>query len=171
MPTETKAETYARLKREIDAVLENEPNAVARYATTSCLLAQAFEHYFWTGFYLVDPAKPSELVVGPYQGTLGCLRIPIGQGVCGTAAHRLETVIVPDVEAFKGHIACDPNTRSEIVVPVLRPDGSLAGVLDVDSTQPDAFDADDQAGLEAICADLMSGAGEAGTLGQPSRFI
>lgn len=156
MATETKAETYARLKREIDAVLDGETNRTARYATAACLLAQEFDHYFWTGFYLVDEEDPAQLVVGPYQGTLGCLRIAIGKGVCGTAAARRETVLVADVHAFEGHIACDSRTNSEIVVPVLDAKGALAGVLDVDSTEPDAFDEDDRKGLEAICAGLLT---------------
>lgn len=156
MATETKAETYARLKREIDAVLDGETNRTARYATAACLLAQEFDHYFWTGFYLVDPDDPAQLVVGPYQGTLGCLRIAVGKGVCGAAAERRETVLVADVHAFDGHIACDARTNSEIVVPVLDAQGALAGVLDVDSTEPDAFDEDDRKGLEAICAGLLT---------------
>ena len=121
------------------------------------MLANAFpDRFFWTGFYLVDERKGDELVVGPYQGTLGCLRIPFGKGVCGAAAARRETMLVPDVHAFPGHIACDSRSNSEIVVPVLDPSGALAGVLDDDSTQFDAFDAIDQAGLEAICADLLT---------------
>jgi L-methionine (R)-S-oxide reductase len=153
---EDKAERYAALRAEIAAVLEGEPNRVARYASAASLLASAFpERFFWTGFYLVDPDKPGELVVGPYQGTLGCLRIAIGKGVCGAAAAARKTIIVPDVHAFPGHIACDSRSNSEIVVCVFDKAGALAGVLDVDSEQFDAFDAVDQRGLEAICADLM----------------
>lgn len=129
----------------------------ARYASAACLLSHAFRpRFFWTGFYVVDPDKPGELVVGPYQGTLGCLRIPFGKGVCGTVAARGETLIVPDVHAFPGHIACDSATNSEIVVPVFDGAGQLAAVLDVDSTETDAFDETDRAGLEAICADLLT---------------
>ena len=94
--------------------------------------------------------------MGPYQGTLGCLRIPFGRGVCGAAAQSGETQLVRDVEAFPGHIACDSRSRSEIVVPVLDADGALAAVLDVDSAELDAFDAEDQAGLEAICKILLT---------------
>lgn len=152
-----KAERYAALRKEIAAVVEGEPNRIARYATAASLLAQAFpERFFWCGFYLVDPDKPRELVVGPYQGTLGCLRIPLGKGVCGAAAAERRTIIVPDVHAFPGHIACDSRSNSEIVVPVLDAADALAGVLDVDSTQFDAFDAIDQSGLEAICTDLLT---------------
>jgi L-methionine (R)-S-oxide reductase len=151
-----KAQRYATVRAEIAAVIAGEPNCVARYASAASLLAQAFpERFFWTGFYLVDADKPGELVVGPYQGTLGCLRIPFGKGVCGLAAARRETIIVADVHAFPGHIACDSRSNSEIVAPVFAPDGTLAGVLDVDSTAFDAFDAEDKAGLEAICADLL----------------
>ncbi|PHR94072.1 MAG: diguanylate phosphodiesterase [Robiginitomaculum sp.] len=155
--SETKPEIYTRVGKEIAAVIDGETSAVARYATAACLLSEAFEHFFWTGFYLVDPLKPTELVVGPYQGTLGCLRIPIGRGVCGAVAVDHKTLIVKDVHAFDGHIACDSRTNSEIVVPVFGADGQLAAVLDVDSTQVSAFDGDDQNGLEAICARLLHG--------------
>ena len=145
------------MRAEIAAVIAGEPSRIARYATAASLLAQAFpDRFFWTGFYLVDPDKPRELVVGPYQGTLGCLRIPFGKGVCGAAAAEGRTTLAPDVHAFPGHIACDSRSNSEIVVPVLDAHGALAGVLDVDSTSFDAFDAADQAGLEAICADLLT---------------
>ena len=152
-----KAERYAVVRREIAAVIAGEPSRIARYATATSLLVQAFApRFFWTGFYLVDPDKPSELVVGPYQGTLGCLRIPFGKGVCGAAADQRATQLVPDVHAFPGHIACDSRSNSEIVVPVFDAQGRLAAVLDVDSTDLAAFDAVDQAGLEAICGDLLT---------------
>ena len=158
LPTD-KTARYAALKAEIAAVIAGEDNLIARLASAACLIAQAFpDRFLWTGFYLVDPKKPGELVIGPYQGTLGCLRIPIGTGVCGAAAARRETIIVPDVHAFAGHIACDSRSNSEIVIPVFDAAGALAGVLDVDSAQADAFDAVDQAGLEAICAALLTGA-------------
>jgi GAF domain-containing protein len=148
---------YRALRKEIIAVVRGEPSMTARYATAACLLRQAFpETYFWVGFYIVDPQKPEELVVGPYQGTLGCLRIPFGKGVCGAAAQARQTIIVPDVEAFPGHIACDSRSRSEIVVPVFDANGALTAVLDVDSTLLAAFDQDDAAGLEAIMADLLT---------------
>ena len=152
-----KAEVYRQLKEEIDSVVAGETSDTARYASAACLLALAFKpRYFWTGFYLVDPLKPDELVVGPYQGTLGCLRIPFGKGVCGHVASTKEPIIVPDVHEFPGHIACDSASNSEIVVPVFRADGSLAAVLDVDSTEYDAFDETDQAGLVAICGSLLT---------------
>ena len=145
-----KATRYAAVAKEIASVLEGEPNLTARMATVTAMLAATFDHYFWTGFYLVDPAKPRELVVGPYQGTLGCLRIAFGRGVCGTAAETGATQVVKDVHAFPGHIACDSRSASEIVVPVRAGDGRLLGVFDVDSVQPAAFDEDDRRGLEAI---------------------
>jgi GAF domain-containing protein len=151
-----KADRYGALREEIQAVLAGETNATARMATVACMLAAAFDTFFWTGFYCVDPLKPAELVVGPYQGSLGCLRIAFGPGVCGTAAAERRTVIVEDVEAFPGHIACDSRSRSEIVVPVLDAWGELIAVLDVDSESLAAFDAADQAGLEAIVA-LVAG--------------
>ena len=147
---------YAELAAEIASVTAGETSDTARYATAACLLSEAFRpRFYWTGFYVVDPLKPSELVVGPYQGTLGCLRIPFGKGVCGSVAARGETLIVPDVHAFDGHIACDSRTNSEIVVPVFDAAGALAAVLDIDSTEADAFDAADQSGLEEICRSLL----------------
>jgi L-methionine (R)-S-oxide reductase len=151
-----RAQQYEDLKAEIDAVVAGESYIPARYASAACLLSQAFSpRFFWTGFYVVDPNKPNELVVGPYQGTLGCLRIPFGKGVCGASAESQRTVLVPDVHAFPGHIACDSRTNSEIVVPVFDRNGNLAAVLDVDSEQPDAFDEIDQVGLETICQSLL----------------
>jgi GAF domain-containing protein len=149
---QTKADRYAVVAEEIAAVLEGERNLIARMATVASMLASSFEHYFWTGFYVVDPEKPGELVVGPYQGTLGCLRIPFGRGVCGAAAASRKTQVVADVHAFSGHIACDPRSASEIVVPVFDAAGRLIAVFDVDSTQPAAFDAVDADGLEKILA-------------------
>jgi L-methionine (R)-S-oxide reductase len=151
-----KAARFASLADEIAAVLEGEANVTARMASVAAMLAAAFETFLWTGFYVVDPARRDELVVGPYQGSLGCLRIAFGRGVCGTAAAERRTVIVPDVDAFPGHIACDSRSKSEIVVPVFSADGALIAVLDVDSGQPAAFDATDAAGLERIVAETFS---------------
>lgn len=153
----SKQEKYKELLGEVKALTQNEPNAIARLATTACVLHHAFEDFFWTGFYMVDPDKPQELVIGPYQGTLGCLRIPFGQGVCGASAKSGETIIVEDVHEFPGHIACDSRSNSEIVVPVVNDAGELFAVLDVDSTCFGTFDEDDKAGLEAIVKVLMSG--------------
>ena len=119
-------------------------------ASVAAMLAATFDHYFWTGFYVVDPERPDELVVGPYQGTLGCLRIAFGRGVCGTAAATRTTQVVDDVEAFPGHIACDSRSKSEIVVPVIDRSGRLIAVFDVDSDQPAAFDDIDRRALEGL---------------------
>lgn len=152
-----KAGRYREVASQLAAVIAGEPSPIARYATAVSLLVQAFApRFFWTGFYLVDPVKGDELVVGPYSGTLGCLRIRFGKGVCGTAAATGQTQLVPDVHAFPGHIACDSRSNSEIVVPVRDASGALVAVLDVDSTEHDAFDAEDQAGLEAICGLLLT---------------
>ena len=141
-------------------MLDGEPNLTARMATVASMLADAFDHFFWTGFYVVAPDKTpdgaDELVVGPYQGTLGCLRIAFGRGVCGTAAATRQTQLVEDVHAFPGHIACDSRSASEIVVPVLDVSGELIAVFDVDATTPAAFDAVDQAGLERLMAKVFA---------------
>lgn len=151
-----KAARYAEVEDEILAVLDGEPDRVARMATVASMLADAFPAFFWTGFYVVDPAKGNELVVGPYQGTLGCLRIPFGRGVCGTAAATRATQVVEDVEAFPGHIACDSRSASEIVVPVADAGGDLIAVLDIDATEKAAFDAVDAAALERLMAKVFA---------------
>ena len=143
---------YENVRQTIASLLDGEDDFVAAMATAACELHHAFDHYDWTGFYRVT--RPGLLVVGPYQGGHGCLRIPFERGVCGKAARDRATVLVPDVEAFPDHIACSSTTKSEIVVPVLTPEGALLAVLDVDSDAPGAFDDDDRSGLEAICADL-----------------
>jgi len=122
---------------------------IALMSTINSILSHRFSHYFWTGFYRVCGDR---LVVGPYIGTVGCLQIEFGRGVCGVAAERRETIIVPDVQQFPGHIACDPNSKSEIVVPVFGRDRTLIAVLDVDSDQLNAFDEEDREGLERIVA-------------------
>lgn len=151
-----KADIYAETRQQIEAVIAGEPSLTARFATAACLLHHAFEDFFWTGFYMVDPEKDNELVIGPYQGTLGCLRIPFGRGVCGTSAQTRETQVVKDVHAFPGHIACDVRSNSEIVVPVIDGSGTLLAVLDVDSEKLATFDDTDKIELEAICAALVS---------------
>lgn len=152
-----RATRYAELAIEVASVVKGETSRTARYATTVSLLVEAFApRFFWCGFYEVDPLKSEELVVGPYQGTLGCLRIPFGKGVCGAAAAKRSTIVVPDVHKFPGHIACDSRSNSEIVVPVFDETGALAAVLDVDSTEFEAFDDIDAKGLEAVCRAMMS---------------
>ena len=143
-----KARAYAELRGHSDAILEGVNDDVTAMATMAALVHHAFGH-LWTGFYRV--VVPGQLLrVGPYQGSLGCLDIAFGRGVCGTAAAEMKTVIVPDVEKFPGHIACDARSRSEIVVPVLDRRGDLIAVLDIDSGQLDAFKAEDQQGLERL---------------------
>ena len=139
---------YAELKDQVNAVLEGIDDPIAGMATISALLQGALG-FLWTGFYRV--AEPGKLLrIGPYQGSLGCLDIAFGQGVCGTAAAEMKTVIVADVEKYPGHITCDARSRSEIVVPVLDQRGDLIAVLDVDSDRLDAFKAEDQHGLERL---------------------
>jgi GAF domain-containing protein len=143
-----KARAYKELKGHSDAVLDGVSDPIAAMATIAALVHHGFGH-LWTGFYRV--IEPGMLLrVGPYQGSLGCLDIAFGRGVCGTAAAELRTVIVPDVEKYPGHITCDARSRSEIVVPVLGSRGDLLAVLDVDSEQLDAFNEEDQRGLEQI---------------------
>jgi GAF domain-containing protein len=143
-----KARAYGELKGHSDAILEGINDEVTAMATMAALIHHAFG-YLWTGFYRV--VVPGQLLrVGPYQGSLGCLDIAFGRGVCGTAAAEMKTVIVPDVEKFPGHIACDARARSEIVVPVLGKRGDLIAVLDVDSERLDAFKTEDQQGLERM---------------------
>jgi len=143
-----KPDAYRQLDEHIRAVLAGIRDDVAAMATMSALIHHAFGH-LWTGFYRV--VEPGELLrVGPYQGTLGCLEIRVGRGVCGTAAVERRTVVVPDVQAFPGHITCDARSRSEIVVPVTGRSGALIAVLDIDSDQVATFDEDDRQGLERI---------------------
>jgi GAF domain-containing protein len=148
-----KTAAYEECFQSIAAIWNDEGGAtlddIALMATINSILAHRFRHFYWTGFYRVCGDR---LVVGPYIGTVGCLQIEFGRGVCGTAASTRTTVIVGDVNQFPGHIACDPKSRSEIVVPVFAPDGVLVAVLDVDSDQLDAFDEEDQRGLERIIA-------------------
>lgn len=155
LPTD-KAARYARVGGEIAAVLLGETNALARMATIVAMLSSSFDHYLWTGFYLVDPEREGELVIGPYQGALACLRIALGRGVCGTAAQTREIQVVDDVHAFPGHIACDSRAASEIVVPVIDASGRLIGVLDVDSSRPAAFDRADAEGLDQILRETFA---------------
>ena len=143
-----KADAYAQLYEQVIAVLAGIDDEIAAMATISCLVHHGFGH-LWTGFYRV--VEPERLLrVGPYQGTLGCLEISFGQGVCGTVAANRRTAIVPDVEQFPGHITCDSRARSEIVVPVFDADGSLVAVFDVDSESLAAFDDKDAVGLERL---------------------
>jgi len=139
------------LRSRIDSLLEGELDWIAALATVACEVHQSSDRFHWTGFYRL---LGDELVIGPYQGGHGCLRIPMDRGVCGAAARTRQTQRVDDVHSRPEHIACAATTRSEIVVPVLRPDGTLLAVLDIDSDLPAAFVEEDQQHLEAICAAL-----------------
>jgi L-methionine (R)-S-oxide reductase len=148
-----KSDAYRQLDEQIRAVLAGVDDEVTIMATMSASIHHAFGH-LWTGFYRL--VAPELLRVGPYQGTIGCLEIAVGRGVCGTAAAERRTVIVPDVHAFPGHITCDARSRSEIVVPILNHAGRLLAVLDIDSDRPAAFDDEDQRGLERIVTRFAS---------------
>jgi GAF domain-containing protein len=148
---DSKADMYRGLARQLSALFEGERDALANAANMCALLYETLTAVNWAGFYFL---KGSQLVLGPFQGKVACVRIPLGKGVCGTAALRRETLIVADVHEFPGHIACDLASRSEIVVPLLQ-DGKLKGVLDLDSPQLARFDDDDRHGLEAAVALLL----------------
>lgn len=148
LPSDDKPAAYAELEKSLRALLAGEPDLVACAANLSALLYWSLPGLNWCGFYLVEP-RSGDLLLGPFQGKPACVRIPIGRGVCGTAAARRETVVVPDVHAFPGHIACDSASNSEVVVPIL--DGErLIGVLDLDSPLHARFDEADARGLEAL---------------------
>jgi GAF domain-containing protein len=146
-PSESKTSRYARILAQVEDLTSTTTNPVARMATIAALLHHKVPGVSWTGFYLLDGG---DLLVGPYQGLVACLHLQRHTGVCWAGIDRNETVIVPDVHAFPGHISCDSRSRSEIVVPVRRPDGSVAGVLDLDSTEPAWFDETDARGLEPL---------------------
>ena len=141
-----KAEKYRLLERQVAALLEGETDVIAKMANVAAVLHETFG-FWWTGFYRV---AGDQLVLGPFQGPVACMHIPFGKGVCGTAWKRNETVVVPDVEQFPGHIACSSASRSEIVVPVHGPSGSVTVVLDIDSDRLATFDEVDQVWLERI---------------------
>ncbi len=147
-----KAADYASLASELAALLADEADLIANAANTSALLFDALPNINWAGFYFL---KAGELVVGPFQGKPACVRIGMGKGVCGTAAQQRRTIVVPDVDAFPGHIACDAASRSEIVIPLLAED-TLLGVLDIDSPTPARFDEIDREGLERLAAIFLN---------------
>lgn len=140
---------YRELAEQLGALLAGESDLIANAANTSALIFQVMPDLNWAGFYFL--CSPDELVLGPFQGKPACVRIAVGRGVCGTAVERRASVLVEDVHAFPGHIACDAASRSELVVPVMR-DGEILGVLDLDSPLPERFDRDDQAGIERLAA-------------------
>ena len=143
---------YDHLNSQLEALIGDEPDALANTANFVALLYTAIDDVNWLGIYVL---RGGGLVLGPFQGQPACVRIPLGSGVCGTAATMLETQRVPDVRAFPGHIVCDPVSRSEIAVPMMI-DGKLAGVLDIDSPFIDRFGDDDQAGIERLCRTFCS---------------
>jgi len=148
----TKAVFYRQICEQLDELLGTETNFVANAANTAALLFQLLPDVNWVGFYL---AQNKELILGPFQGKPACVRIPFGKGVCGRAAAEGSTIVVPDVESFPGHIACDAASRSEIVVPLINW-GKVVGVLDIDSASPNRFDEDDREGLESIAAVFLA---------------
>ena len=149
MDAAAKEERYREVAAHVEAAIAPERDLLASMATVVCLLHNAFPYYYWTGFY--RRVGPARLLVGPYQGTMGCLEIEFSRGVCGACAARRETIVVPDVHAFPGHIACDAASRAEIVVPLVEGD-QLIGVWDVDSPKPNRFDTIDRLGMERLCA-------------------
>jgi GAF domain-containing protein len=149
-------DNYALLIQQVEALIHDEPNRIANLANAAALLGQFLSDVNWVGFYLLDETSDKkELVLGPFQGLPACVRIPLGKGVCGTSAERRETVLVPDVHAFPGHIACDAASQSEIVVPILV-GNELVGVLDIDSPIKSRFDDIDQQYLEQFVQKLAA---------------
>lgn len=148
-----KSGSYRELNAQLAAVITGERDGLANAANMAALLYQALPGLNWAGFYFM---RGDGLVLGPFQGKVACIRIALGRGVCGTAAQRRETIVVPDVEQFPGHIACDHASRSEIVVPLVK-DGRLLGVLDLDSPNLARFDAEDASGLQAAVELLLNG--------------
>lgn len=146
-----KEENYQLVIKQLAALLEGEKNTIANLSNASALLNQFLDRTNWVGFYLMEDG---ELVLGPFQGLPACVRIPVGRGVCGTAASRQETQRIADVHAFPGHIACDAASQSEIVIPIVK-DGTLLGVLDIDSPEKDRFDEIDEKMLEAFVKELV----------------
>lgn len=144
-----KQQFYQSLVKQTESLITGEPNIIANMANISALLFTSLDDVNWAGFYLID--SPTELVLGPFQGNPACIRIPLGKGVCGTAAATAQTQLVEDVHAFAGHIACDAASNSEIVIPVHK-NGEVFAVLDIDSPSIARFDADDKLGLEALVA-------------------
>lgn len=146
----TKLELYEQFIPELTLLIQDEHNEVSVLANISAAIKEQFE-FFWIGFYLVDKEDEKHLVLGPFQGSTACYRIPFGKGVCGTAWKEEQTIVVPDVEQFEGHIACSSLSRSEIVVPIFNKEDQIVGVLDIDSTELNTFDDIDKKYLEKVC--------------------
>lgn len=150
---ESKDKGYTLVTKQLSALLEGEPNVIANLSNASALLNQFLDRTNWVGFYLYEE-ESNELVLGPFQGLPACVRIPLGKGVCGTAASERKTMLVEDVHAFPGHIACDAASQSEIVVPIVK-DDKLIGVLDIDSPEKARFDEEDHRHLERFVEELV----------------
>ena len=151
------ANDYSLLARQVASILEGERDLVANASQFSAFIFEAIPDLNWAGFYFLRPGKKGaeqELLVGPFQGRVACARIAIGRGVCGTSAQERRTILVPDVHAFPGHIACDSASNAEIVIPLVK-DGQLYGVFDIDSPRLTRFSAEDQAGLEGLVAAFL----------------
>lgn len=148
--TDSRSATYRRIVAEVESLLDGLDDPIAAMASAASVIHSHLSYASWTGFYRV--VAPELLRVGPYQGPVGCLEIPFSRGVCGAAARERRSQLVPDVDAFPGHIACDAAARSEVVVPVVTPEGDLVAVLDLDSHRPGSFSEDDVAGLERVAA-------------------
>lgn len=144
-------ERYTQLNKQLEALITGEKNRIANLSNASALLNHFLDRINWVGFYLMEDG---ELCLGPFQGLPACIRIPLGKGVCGTSAERRETLVVEDVNAFPGHIACDAASQSEIVIPLVK-DGEVIGVLDIDSPELNRFSEDDRKGLESFVEILM----------------
>jgi L-methionine (R)-S-oxide reductase len=152
MYTGSREENYQLVKKQLQALLHDEKNQIANLSNATALLNQFFDRINWVGFYLMDTNE--ELVLGPFQGLPACVRIPVGKGVCGTAAFKRETLRVANIHEFPGHIACDSASQSEIVIPLIKGE-QLIGVLDIDSPEKNRFDELDQQNLEELAAILV----------------
>jgi L-methionine (R)-S-oxide reductase len=152
----SKPELYREIAGQLKALVEGERDPIANAANTSALLFMTLSDLNWAGFYFL---RGQELVLGPFQGKPACIRIPVGKGVCGTAVERRRSILVEDVHAFPGHIACDAASRSELVVPLMK-DDAILGVLDLDSPKPARFDAEDQAGIETLARIYVAGSAQ-----------
>ncbi|WP_042459734.1 GAF domain-containing protein [Neobacillus dielmonensis] len=150
---ENREDNYELVKKQLQGLIHDEPNQIANLSNAAALLNQFLDRINWVGFYLMD--TNDELVLGPFQGLPACIRIPLGKGVCGTAAAKKETVRVQDVNQFPGHIACDAASQSEIVIPLMK-DGRVIGVLDIDSPETNRFDELDQTKLEEFVSILVN---------------
>ncbi|MFN3198794.1 MAG: GAF domain-containing protein [Bradymonadia bacterium] len=153
-PESERLQRHQEVSESLNALLDGEDDWISALCTVVCELHHAFEYFHWTGVYRVHPHGHPELIVGPYQGSHGCLRIAFERGVCGAAARERKTIRLDDVHTFPGHIACSSSTVSELVIPILTPEDELLGVLDLDSDHPAAFTAADQTALESLCRAL-----------------